>query len=107
MRYDSSLRWPRQPTRQQQTRALRSLLVERQHDEALAALLPSTRSPARRGAPRRSLRASARPAREAARGDHTARAVSSPLKVGLADPTGCKCSPRYLAHHPAAPAAAG
>src|SRR5215218_9898714 len=35
--------------RQQQTRALRSLLVEGQHDEALAALLPSTRSPARRG----------------------------------------------------------
>jgi len=27
--------------RQQQTRALRSLLVEGQHDEALAALLPS------------------------------------------------------------------
>jgi hypothetical protein len=42
--------------RQQQTRALRSLLVEGQHDEALAALLPSTRSPARRGTPRRSLR---------------------------------------------------
>src|SRR5215207_1966735 len=38
------------------TRALRSLLVEGQHDEALAALLPSTRSPARRGTPRRSLR---------------------------------------------------
>jgi hypothetical protein len=35
---------------------LRSLLVEGQHDEALAALLPSTRSPARRGTPRRSLR---------------------------------------------------
>jgi hypothetical protein len=35
---------------------LRSLLVEGQHDEALAALLPSTRSPARRGSPRRSLR---------------------------------------------------
>jgi hypothetical protein len=42
--------------RQQQTRALRSLLVEGQHDEALAALLPSTRSPARRGTPRRSPR---------------------------------------------------
>jgi hypothetical protein len=36
--------------------ALRSLLVEGQHDEALAALLPSTRPPARRGTPRRSLR---------------------------------------------------
>jgi hypothetical protein len=36
-------------------RALRSLLVEGQHNEALAALLPSTRSPARRGTPRRSL----------------------------------------------------
>jgi hypothetical protein len=42
--------------RQQQTRALRSLLVEDQHNEALAALLPSTRSPARRGTPRRSPR---------------------------------------------------
>jgi hypothetical protein len=42
--------------RQQQTRALRSLPVEGQHDEALAALPPSTRSPARRGTPRRSPR---------------------------------------------------
>jgi hypothetical protein len=42
--------------RQQQTRALRSLPVEGQYDEALAALLPSTRSPAHRGSPRRSLR---------------------------------------------------
>jgi hypothetical protein len=41
---------------QQQTHASRSLLVEGQHNEALAALLPSTRSPARRGTPRRSLR---------------------------------------------------
>jgi hypothetical protein len=72
--------------RQQRTRALRSLLVEGQHDEALAALQPSTRPPARRGTPRRSLRASARPAREAARGDRTARAVSSPLESG-ASPT--------------------
>jgi hypothetical protein len=59
---------------QQQTRALRSLPVEGQHDEALAALLPSTRSPARRGSPRRSLTRSARPARGAARGDRAARA---------------------------------
>jgi hypothetical protein len=41
---------------QQQTHASRSLLVEGQHNEALAALLPSTRSPAPRGTPRRSLR---------------------------------------------------
>jgi hypothetical protein len=61
--------------RQQQTRALRSLLVEGQHDEALAALLPSTRSPARRGSPRRSPRGPpGRPARGAARGDRAARA---------------------------------
>jgi hypothetical protein len=83
MRYDSSLRWPRQPTRQQQTRALRSLLVERQHDEALAALLPSTLASAPRH-PAAIATWSARPARGPARGDRAAQLVETIVWVDRA-----------------------